>query len=360
MNTVIYLQTTKPGGAELAAGQLACSLNASLIVWGQGDLSKLRIPTSVHTERFHGSGLFSSLGALGKIFETIQANLILFKVLQKTKPTLLIANNIQGTLHTSLACKLLRIKHVSYVRDLGQGGNRSAVQIWFWKRVLRLSDGQIFNSNLTMTSWNLKGPNTVAYPAVEERFFEAQHSTTGSGGLLMVSRLTAWKGISETIRAIDALENKSEASLKILGESLFAGDKHAPISSSHQVSYLGFSGSVEKEMEQCSVFIHASITPEPFGQVLAQAAAVGVPIICSSRGGHLEWLRDGVSCLAVDPKNQPEFTRAIERLTFDPIFAQKLGRAAKAKAVMFKPGVTYKDLPQWLDAIAQSSGRDEK
>ena len=49
------------------------------------------------------------------------------------------------------------------------------------------------------------------------------------------------------------------------------------------------------------MLVHASITPEPYGQVIVEAMHAGLPVIAASGGGPSEIVTDGVDGLLYPP-----------------------------------------------------------
>ena len=47
------------------------------------------------------------------------------------------------------------------------------------------------------------------------------------------------------------------------------------------------------------MLVHASVVPEPFGQVVAQGMAAGVPVVAADAGGPAEMIDDGVNGFVV-------------------------------------------------------------
>jgi len=72
---------------------------------------------------------------------------------------------------------------------------------------------------------------------------------------------------------------------------------------------------------------------EPFGMVIAEAMASGLPVVVSARAGAAEIIRDGESGrLVEEPDDTEGFARAVRAILADPECAQAMGRAARAAA----------------------------
>jgi glycosyltransferase involved in cell wall biosynthesis len=70
---------------------------------------------------------------------------------------------------------------------------------------------------------------------------------------------------------------------------------------------------------------------EPFGLVVAEALARGVPVVAPTQGGPAEIVRDGVDGLLVDPDDAPALAAAIVRLLRDGDLRRRMGEAGRAR-----------------------------
>jgi glycosyltransferase involved in cell wall biosynthesis len=66
-----------------------------------------------------------------------------------------------------------------------------------------------------------------------------------------------------------------------------------------------------------SVFVHASIEPEPFGMVILEAMQAGTPVVAADLGGPQEILEQGVSGVLVDPMNAQAVATSVVELLED-------------------------------------------
>lgn len=92
----------------------------------------------------------------------------------------------------------------------------------------------------------------------------------------------------------------------------------------------GFQNQIPQLMNAAHMLVH-SARQEPFGRVLLEAAACGLPIIATDVGGTHEMLRHGKEALLVQPDNSREMTTAIETLLSDPQLADRLSAAARSR-----------------------------
>ena len=72
---------------------------------------------------------------------------------------------------------------------------------------------------------------------------------------------------------------------------------------------------------------------EGFGLVFLEAAAAGLPVVAGNGGAIPEVVRDGETGLLVNPEAPDEVGAAIVRLLQNPDLAQRMGEAARRRAL---------------------------
>jgi len=152
--------------------------------------------------------------------------------------------------------------------------------------------------------------------------FSAEHFIIGC-----VGRLVPWKGQHVLLRALaelaphypqlrvlfvgapEAHSRGYEDELKRLAHELRVAS---------QVSWLGFRDDVPRLLRGMDLLVHASVAPEPFGRVLIEGMAAGVPVIGTAAGAVPEIIRDGETGLLVPPGDVQALARAILRALSAP------------------------------------------
>lgn len=354
MPSVLYSHSSRLGGAELAAPALAEQIGAEL--WSRAEEHRsqatrrgvaCRVLHPAWDRRPHGVGEI-----IRAVVGVAVAQLELVRLLVQSRPEVVIANNVQGALHLVAGCLVSRTPLVVYVRDLGNGGNRPPREVAIYRFLLnRVARGCIFNSDLTRRSWALRPdlPTLVVPTAVPDVFFDRARRP-GADEVMMLGRIAAWKGQAQVVRAAERLRGRVPVRLRLIGGALF-GDRLELPEHTVPVEVTGHRERPWEELETAAVLVHASLTPEPFGQVVAQAAAAGVPIVCSDRGGQTEWLQDGVSCLLVDPHDLTALVEAIAEVLSDPDAAAGRARVARERAEAFREEIAYGPLRAWIEEL---------
>ncbi len=84
---------------------------------------------------------------------------------------------------------------------------------------------------------------------------------------------------------------------------------------------------------------------EPFGIVLLEAMAAGLPIVASRVGGIPEVVSEGENALLCPPGDPAALAAALERCTTDALLRRRLGAAGRARVLRFSWEAV---LPEWL------------
>jgi len=159
-----------------------------------------------------------------------------------------------------------------------------------------------------------------------------------------VSRLVRWKGVAETIHAFSRVHNRGVRSqLHVVGD----GPERERLEELTRELDLGpsvvFHGSlppaqVHEILCRSDVFVQHSLTDvsgwvEGFGVSIAEAAAVGLPVIATRSGGILDQVLDGRTGLLVPERDVDAMADAMFRLAADPLLRIALGATGRRRMV---------------------------
>jgi glycosyltransferase involved in cell wall biosynthesis len=146
-----------------------------------------------------------------------------------------------------------------------------------------------------------------------------------------VARLQRWKRIE---RLLDAVPHVLAAMPGTRFEVIGGGEDAAYAAElTRRGTAVTFTGHVDDpgaRMAGLDVLVHTAEL-EPFGLVVAEALARGVPVVAPERGGPAEIVRDGVDGLLVDPDDASALAAAIVRLLRDPELRRRMGDAGRAR-----------------------------
>jgi glycosyltransferase involved in cell wall biosynthesis len=179
----------------------------------------------------------------------------------------------------------------------------------------------------------------------------------------IVGRLAEWKGQHVVLEAFAAAFPAGETELWLIGDAMFGEAAYvdrlrrqiASLDLTGRVELRGFRGDVWAELAQLDVLVHASISPEPFGQVVLEGMAAGLPVIAAVPGGPAEIMVDGVDGLLTPSGSVDALAAALTRLAGDPALRDRLGRNARTAAERYTPSRTAQGL---LEVYGQIAGQD--
>ncbi|MGZ4403629.1 MAG: glycosyltransferase, partial [Gaiellaceae bacterium] len=154
-------------------------------------------------------------------------------------------------------------------------------------------------------------------------------------------RLQAWKRQDVFLRAAGILsEQHSSLRFLVIGGAILGREGVYPdelrrlaaeLGLGDVVHFAGHQPDVYPWLDALDIVVHAS-SGEPFGMVIAEAMALGKPVISVADGGPLEIVEDGRSGLLVAPGDPARLAAAIDRVLADGTFAAALGAEAERRA----------------------------
>ncbi|MEW1954956.1 glycosyltransferase family 4 protein [Terrabacter sp. NPDC080008] len=186
----------------------------------------------------------------------------------------------------------------------------------------------------------------VAHPGLSvEQVAAAPRSRQPEGPPVvgMIGRLSPTKGQLVLVRAAARVAaTRPDTRFRIVGEAAFGTedyerrvrDEVERLGLAGHVAIVGFAEDPRRELDRLTVCVHASTVPEPFGQVVTEAMAWGVPVVATRGGGVDEIVRTGApgheTALLVDPDDERQLADAVLAVLDRP--ADALERAARAHA----------------------------
>ncbi len=125
----------------------------------------------------------------------------------------------------------------------------------------------------------------------------------------------------------------AEELVRRVGRSSLAGAPAARLGD--RIHFLKFQAEPWRLYPELDLVVHYSTRPEPFGRVIVESLACGVPVIAARAGGPLEIVEHGVSGWLVEPGDPAALAEAMVRaMTTD---LAPLRGAARARAVAAFP-----------------------
>lgn len=148
--------------------------------------------------------------------------------------------------------------------------------------------------------------------------------------LLFTGQLIRGKGVNQLLRALALLEH--DYRLTVAGDGGQRPELECLASElgvAKKVTFAGWVADPEKLYASSDVAVFPFFWQEPFGLVGPEALARELPVAAFRTGGIGEWLEDGVTGLAVPPRDIPGFARAVDKLLGDRELRLRLGRRGR-------------------------------
>ena len=158
--------------------------------------------------------------------------------------------------------------------------------------------------------------------------------------VLLAARLLWDKGIAEYVEAARALRARGVTAKFLLAGTPDAGNPAAVPESvlrkwvdEGALEWLGHVEDMAPLFRSVDIVVLPSYYREGLPKSLIEAAACGLPLVTCDAPGCREVVTDGVDGLLVPPRDAGALAAAIARLLDDPALRQRLGSAARAKAL---------------------------
>jgi glycosyltransferase involved in cell wall biosynthesis len=363
---VVYVgHVAKLSGGEIALARLIDALDdvdAHVILAEDGPLvARLQaagasvevLPMRDRTRNLRKGRLGASGPPLTAVFDTAAYVFRLARRLRQLRPDLVHTNTLKAGIYGSLAARLAHVPVVWHVRDrIAEDYLRRPTVLVVRALIAALPSGVIVNSEATQkTLWPVSRVRRVVHSPVYDPV-TAQHvrlAPRRNQPLLvgMIGRIAPWKGQHVFLEAFaKAFPQGSEVAV-LVGEAMF-GEAEAQYAASlrtmaetlgiaDRVEFRGFREDVWAELERLDLFVHASVTPEPFGQVIVEAMHAGVPVIASASGGPTEIVTNEVDGLLYTPGDVDALAIDLRRLSGDPVLRTRLCVNALMRAEEFSP-----------------------
>jgi glycosyltransferase involved in cell wall biosynthesis len=276
-------------------------------------------------------------------------------------------NSLKAAMYGGAAARLAGVPAVWHIRDRIAPDYlpRSAVAlVRAASRVL--PSAVIANSQATLATVPTRRQGQVLYnPVVPDSVGEFSRMRMGGPGVITVGvlgRLSPWKGQHVFIDAFAEAFGGTDARGHVIGSAMFGEEAYEQslrrqveaLGLSEQIEFRGFRDDVWAELHELHILVHASVIPEPFGQVVLEGMAAGLPVIASNAGGPAELITNGVDGILTEPGDAHELAAALIRLRDDPELGLSLGAAARLRASEFTPERTAKRLLAVYDETVAS------
>ncbi|OIH95802.1 MULTISPECIES: glycosyltransferase family 4 protein [unclassified Curtobacterium] len=326
-------------GAELLIARVAaaCTRTTPVVVLGEhgpleGVLADRGVPCAVveldRSVQQHTVGTTS--GVVAKTAATLRSTRELARALRRLGVDVVVTHSAKAHVYGGLTGRIAGIPVVAHVHDVvGTAGSSRANALLLRAALAALPRAVIANSQTTAASLgrSARRASVIGCPTVVPDVVPPRTGTTPTIG--MVGRLTPWKGQDVALRAFAAARTAGldpAARLRLVGAAHFGDDEQFAAALRHLADALGVAEVVDfrghrddvvAEIAACDLVVHASTRPEPFGQVVVEAMALGRPVVAADAGGPAEVVTDGEDGVLVPPGDVGSLAAAMTRLMAD-------------------------------------------
>jgi glycosyltransferase involved in cell wall biosynthesis len=275
------------------------------------------------------------------IYKSIQC---LKKTIKKANPKLIYANGSRPAFYGGIVGKTLKIPVIWHCRITEKDPSFDSV-------LSRLSNIIIVNSQATAKRFSdhLQRKIRIIHNGIDTQWFKME----GICGdpiqvpvgriLLVVARVSKWKGHDLALNAFEKIAGAfPDLHLVMIGEKdplenewwEYLQKRTVDSSYVERIHWIGPVEDVRPWYRAASILLLPSEN-EPFGRVLVEAMACGVPVVATSSGGVPEVVRHRKDGFLVPKGNSYEMAGAIKRILLNDDVKTKLGMSGKERAKLF-------------------------
>lgn len=296
--------------------------------------------------------------------------------LRRVRPDLVHTTSLKAALYGGVAARLARLPLVWHVHDRVAPEYLPTPAIHLVRAAGRwLPHAIVANSHSTLATLGPASrlrPNqrrtVIGCPVPPGRPL-GEHAGLRIG---MVGRLAYWKGQHVFLEALAKAfpngmgDEDGRWEAVVVGAPLFGEEAYETelrrlswqLGLNDHVRFLGFRERIGDELAMMDVLVHASVIPEPFGQVVVEGMAAGLPVVAADSGGPAEVIDHDVSGLLYPAGDSSALAVALRTLVRDPDRRVRLGRAARERSEAFAPPVIASQLMElYRSVLERRAGR---
>jgi glycosyltransferase involved in cell wall biosynthesis len=370
---VVYLDhVARLSGGEIALMRLLPRMrevNAHVILGEDGPLADRLVKAGVSVEVMAIAASARDLrrdqvrpggGSLASAWSTAVYVLKLARRLRKLAPDVVHTNSLKAGVYGSIAARLAGIPVVWHVRDRVAEDYIPAAAVRMVRILVgRLAAAVIANSDATLATLKGAAPeDSFVIPASVELSPLARRPTP-QPTFGMLGRIAPWKGQDLFLKAFaEAFADGHERAV-LIGSALFGEEDYErrlhdlvdELGLDGRVEFRGFREDVWPELASLDVLVHASVIPEPFGTVVLEGMAAGLPVIAPDEGGPAAVIRDGETGRLFPTGDQHALARLMRELRDDPREGERLARAGRDSLSAYRPETVARRLESVYDRV---------
>jgi glycosyltransferase involved in cell wall biosynthesis len=192
-----------------------------------------------------------------------------------------------------------------------------------------------FSPESIETIYNGIDPLFVDLPLAERPVIKERYS------LLFTGRLRLEKGVFVILKALDLLLHQARGACSVhlnicgSGDKVYIDELQSFLRERNLAEVVTFHGWLPQQelvafYDSSDIMLVPSLWQEPFGLVVAEAMARGLPVIASDMGGPAEIITHDADGILVSPGDEQALSEAIKQLLVNPQKRRQLSQAARA------------------------------
>ena len=288
---------------------------------------------------------------LGVVVQTTAYILRLAFRLRRLRPDVVHTNSLKAGVYGSIAARLAGVPVVWHVRDRIATDYLPTPAVRALRTMTRrLASAVVANSHATMSTLDPQAQPVIVYSVVPEALAPPITRPSRRASALcvgMIGRFAPWKGQDLFLRAFAQAFPDGDARCVLVGAALFGEDDFEArlheladeLGLGVRAEFRGFCADVWAELAQMEMLVHASVIPEPFGQVVLEGMAARVPVVAADAGGPAELIMHNRNGLLYPMGDQTALADAMRGLADDPQQRDRLIEAGLATASQHHPDV---------------------
>ncbi|MEJ7783916.1 MAG: glycosyltransferase [Solirubrobacteraceae bacterium] len=271
--------------------------------------------------------------------------------LRRLRPDIVHTNSLKAGVYGSIAGRMAGVPVVWHVRDRIETDYlpRAAVRM-VRGMTRRLAATVVVNSHSTLATLDPRAQPEVVYSVVSVALAVPAHLELRERGPLvvgMVGRFAPWKGQDLFLRAFADAFPDGDTRCVLVGAALFG--EHGFDQELHKlarslgvddrVEFRGFRTDIWPELARMDMLVHASLIPEPFGQVILEGMAARVPVVAADAGGPAEIVHHDVNGILYRMGDRAALARSLRELAENPERRRRLVDGGLSTVAAYDPGV---------------------
>jgi glycosyltransferase involved in cell wall biosynthesis len=306
---------------------------------------------------------------LRAVTDTIRYTAVLAWRLRTLRPDVVHTNSLKSGIYGSIAARLVGVPLVWHLRDRMDTDYLPWLGVILVRALTRhLPHVVISNSRITRQtiSWRER---SLVIPSVAEPAAPRREPTSEARPFVagMIGRLAPWKGQDIFLRAFAEAFPRGQERAIIVGAPLFGDAEIAyadmlrrlaeELGIGSRVEFRGHREDIAAELHTIDVLVHASTTPEPFGQVVIEGMSAQMSVVASRGGGPEEIISDGVDGMLFPLGDVAALAQILVRLDADPQLRAQLGCAAARRASDFSGDSIARQTMAAYELAREEAGR---